>query len=186
MRCGLAFAAFNLVCWPLLPYYGHGLVPAVAAVWNVVAPHDQTLVITETAPRLRWVWEPLGVAGQISFGLLTYNVVLYLTALAALPGIDRAQRLRWLLAGLFGLFLWHVIDLLLGIESQLLTATRPQSYDLGEGLDLWFLAVKFTNNLTALGLRQVVPFLLLGAQWLWWRDESAPDAEASRATVERT
>jgi len=39
--------------------------------------------------------------------------------------------------------------------------------------------VKFANNLNVLGLRQVVPLLLIAAQWLHWRrvrNEDAPTA----------
>lgn len=57
-------------------------------------------------------------------------------------------------------------DLLLTVESHLLTLTRPDSYDISAGVDLWFLGVKFAHNLSVLGLRQVIPLLLLAAQWL--------------------
>ncbi len=57
-------------------------------------------------------------------------------------------------------------DLLLTVGSHLLTLTRPDSYDISAGVDLWFLGVMFAHNLSVLGLRQVIPLLLLAAQWL--------------------
>lgn len=125
---------------------------------------------------------PLNATGQLSARLLTYNVVLYPTALAVVSGVPRGVRLRWLAVGLSLLFTWHVADLLLTMESQLLTHTRPDSYDLSQRFDPWFLAVKFANNLSVLGLRQVVPLLLLGGQWLCWRRRTR--AEAATAVYE--
>ena len=70
------------------------------------------------------------------------------------------------------------------VRLALLTLTRPQGYNLGAGLDLWFLWVKFANNLSVLGLRQVVPLLLIGSQWLLWQrtkeNERPEDQDLSR------
>ena len=168
VRGVFAFCLANLVCWPVLPAYVQAVAPVAAGLWDLLAPHGQTLTVIEVTPRLRWLWEPLGEAGQLPARLLTYNVVLYITALAIVPDLSWRSRLHWLPIGLGLLFLWHVADLLLTAESQLLTHTRPDSYDLGRQFDPLFLGVKLANNLNALGLRQVVPLLLAGAQWLWW------------------
>lgn len=65
-----------------------------------------------------------------------------------------------------------------------MTLTRPQGYDLGAGLDLCSLWVKFANNLSVLRLRQVVPLLLIGTQWLLWQrtkeNERPEDQDLSR------
>ena len=70
------------------------------------------------------------------------------------------------------------------VRLALLTLTRPHGYNLGAGLDLWFLWVKFANNLSVLGLRQVVPLLLIGTQWLLWQrtkeNERPEDQDLSR------
>lgn len=169
----IAFCLGNLVCWPLLPVYVHAVTPVATGLWNLLAPHGQALTVLEVTPYLRWLWLPLGEVGQMPARLLTYNVTLYLAGLAIVPGLSWRPRLRWLASGLGLLFLWHIADLLVAVESQLLTHMRPGSYDLGRQLDPLFLTVKFANNLNALGLRQVVPLLLVGAQWLWWRRNPA-------------
>ncbi len=149
------------------------------SLWNLVTPHGQTLEFTSVAPTLRWHWTPADVAGSLAPALLTWNTVLYLTVWSFVPSLPRSDRLRWLCVATPTLALWHVADLLLTVESRLLTLTRPEGYDLSAGFDLWFLWVKFANNLNVLGLRQVVPLLLIAAQWLHWRrvrNEDAPTA----------
>lgn len=53
------------------------------------------------------------------------------------------------------------MDLCLAVESRLLTHLRPESYHLSQGLDLWFLAVKYYHSFSVLALKQVLPFFLV-------------------------
>ncbi len=89
-----------------------------------------------------------------------------MTAWLVVPGVSSSTRVRWVVVAAPVLALWHVADLLLTVGSHLLTLTRPDSYDIAAGVDLWVLGVKFADNLSVLGLRQVIPLLLLAAQWL--------------------
>lgn len=168
LRSLLAFAGWNLIVWPLLPLYARAVTPAAASLWNAVTPHGQSLAFGELFPRLLWRCEPLGVAGELSFPLLTYNLALYLTAVSVAPRVPRATRLLWLAPGLAALFLWHLGDLLLSAETRLLAALRPHGDGPGPTLDPLLLAVEVARDVTVLGLRQAVPCLLVGLQWLWW------------------
>ena len=104
---------------------------------------------------LGWRWSPANMGGSLAPGMLTWNVVLYMTAWSVVPGVSSSTRVRWVVVAAPVLALWHVADLLLTVESHLLTLTRPDSYDISAGV--------------VLGLRQVMPLLLLAAQWLHWR-----------------
>lgn len=157
-----AFALANLLCWPLLPGYAALLAPWVGSIWNVLAAADNALH-WQTLEPLRWTWES-GLAGQQSGRMWTWNLTLLLTGLAAVDGLTWRQRLIGLPAGIGALAIWHVFDLLLSMESQWLTLHQPEGYNLASP-SLWFLLIKFLNNLTVLGLRQLVPLLLVAAAW---------------------
>lgn len=168
-----AFVLWNLLLWPVLPDWADLVARVATALWNLVTPHGQTVAVTSHASTLVLRWTPVGAGANHNTGLLTFNVVLYLTAWSAATGVPLRARLRWLIVAMPIIACWHVADLLLTVESLLLTRIQPQGYDLGT-LSLWFLTVKFANHLTVLGLRQVVPLLLLAAQWLHWRGHHDP------------
>ena len=61
------------------------------------------------------------------------------------------------------LWVFHLADLLLAVESKLLTRMRPEAYSFMEHFDLWFLTVKFSHSFSVMALKQVFPLVLL---WL--------------------
>ena len=163
-----AFLVWNLLAWPVSSAWSGVVAEIVEFLWNVVTPHGQSLKVTMSRT-LGWRWSPADIGGSLAPGMLTWNVVLYMTAWSIVPGVSSSTRVRWVVVAAPVLALWHVADLLLTVESHLLTLTRPDSYDISAGAGLWFLGVKFAHNLSVLGLRQVIPLLLLAAQWLHWR-----------------
>ena len=175
VRALVAFLVWNLLVWPVLPMWAGGVAVVTEFLWDLITPHGQSLSFVSLSPILRWRWVPLDIGATLAPALLTWNVVLYLTVWSVVPSVPRTARARWIAVAIPVLGVWHVGDLLLTIESHLLTLTRPGSYDLVGGLDLWFLWVKFANNLNVLGLRQAVPLMLLAAQWLRWRSDVAAD-----------
>ena len=74
-------------------------------------------------------------------------------------------RILLLLTGFPLLFVFHVVDLLLVVESRLLTLLQPQHYAFWDQFDLWFVAVKFYHSFSVMALKQVLPLLLLWLQW---------------------
>jgi len=120
-----------------------------------------------------FVWEAAkGGSGKVGLRLTSYNLALYLTAILAVDRVDPRTRLGWGVAGLPLLFLWQVGDTLVAMESQWLTLSRPEAYEMSAGIDPWFLMVKVANNLNVLAGRQLVPFAIVGAHWWRWHAEN--------------
>ncbi len=135
--------------------------------------HDAGRNITGSLDGVKLLWTAAdGAHGKVGLRLASYNFALYLTAIFAISEVKASTRLRWLRSGLPLLFLWQIGDVLLTVESQWLTVMRPQAYDIGSSLDLWFLGVKFANNFNVLAGRQLIPFAIIGAQWWHWHAEA--------------
>ena len=115
--------------------------------------------------------------GRVGLRIASYNLALYLTAILAVAQVDAFARARWCATGLVVLFLWQLGDVLLTVESQWLTLARPDAYDMAGGVDVWFLMVKFANNLNVLAGRQLIPFAIVGLQW--WRSRATERAPLS-------
>ena len=158
--------AWNLISLPLLPLYGKLVIPAAQALLNLVEPHGATFSFAEAFPTIAWqvTHQSQTFDHALSFRLLAYNLILYLTALTILPRASVRQRVGLAISGLPYLFLFHVFDLMMWAESRLLSEIAAQHYDWKQ-FDLWFAFVKFYNHLSVLSLKQVAPLLLLGLQW---------------------
>ena len=144
-----------------------GVVAAAAETClNLLGPHGAEIAFGQVSPRVAWTATSSAatVAGGLSPHLLTYNGLLYLALVLALPGWTPVGRGRLVLTGVPILFLFHVGDLMLAVESQLLTSTQPQHYVFWRALDLWFVWVKFSHSFSVLALKQVLPALLLYLQ----------------------
>ena len=168
VRLILSFGLWNAVALYLLPAYSQLLVPVAQWSLDVLHPHDAQFSFLGHYPTVEWevtrFSQALGTE-QTSFRLLTYNLVLYLTALTAL----RAQPLKrmgvLLATGLPVLWVFHLADLLLAVESKLLTRIRPEAYSFLEHFDPWFVVVKFSHSFSVMALKQVFPLLLLWLQY---------------------
>ena len=162
----IAFVIWNLISLPLLPFYGELVVPAAQGLLNLIGPHGARFAFSDVFPAVTWqvTHQSLSFDHALSFRLLAYNLILYLTALSVVPRVSMRQRLGLSLSGLPYLFFFHVFDLMMWAESRLLTEIASQHYDLAQ-FDLWFAFVKFYNHFSVLSLKQVAPLLLLGLQW---------------------
>ena len=88
VRLTLAFAFWNVVAMYLLPAYSKLLVPVAQWSLDALHRHDAQFSFLAYYPTVEWeVTFPFSQAlgkEQTSFRLLTYNLVLYLSALTAL------------------------------------------------------------------------------------------------------
>ena len=169
VRLTVSFAVWNLLAVYLLPVYSHLVEPVAQVILEVLRPHDTQFTFLASYPTLEWeitrLSQSLGKE-QTSFRLLTYNLVLYLTVLTALRGQALKDVGVLLATGLPVLYVFHLADLLLAIESKLLTQIRPDAYSFWVDFDLWFLVVKFCHSFSVMALKQVFPLLILWCQ-LW-------------------
>ena len=167
LRLALAFVLWNLLAVPVLPAYARLVVPVVQWVLQALQPHDAQIVFTEVYPRVVWQVDRLSQVRDesASFRLLAYNLVLYLSLLTAVSRVRLQDRAALLLSGLPVFFAFHGVDLLLAVESRLLTWLQPRHYAFWEEFNLWFVTVKFYQSFSALALKQMFPLLLLWLQW---------------------
>ncbi|OGG50323.1 MAG: hypothetical protein A3F84_06660 [Candidatus Handelsmanbacteria bacterium RIFCSPLOWO2_12_FULL_64_10] len=179
----LAFAIWSLLAGPLLPAYARAVIPVAQGIIEWLRPHDFSVVFTGIYPDVIWQAHlPSEVEqGGVSFQLLSYNLILYLTLLTAIPGVRLRGRVVLLLTGLPLLWIFHIVDLLLIVESWLLTRLRPESYVFWRHFDPWFLTVKFYASFSALALKPVFPILALFLQWHWLGVRRAPQSKGGRA-----
>ena len=174
------FLLLCLLSQPALGTYGFGVATAAETCINLVGRHGVEVTFREVMPRISWAATvpAATVAGSLSPHLLTYNGLLYLALVLALPGWTLPARGRLAFTGIPILFLFHVADLMLAVESQLLTATQPQHYAFWHEFDPWFVLVKFSHSFSVLALKQVLPALLLYIQCRalarWFADYRSP------------
>jgi hypothetical protein len=178
LRLVLAFAAWNILAAWLLPEYARVVVPAAQWVLHQLHLHDAQATFTEIYPNVRWqVSHRLhGQDEYVSFRLLAYNLILYLALLSAIP-TWRRHRIALLLTGLPLLFVFHVVDLLLVVESRFLTILQPRYYEIWDHFDPWFVAVKFYHSFSVMALKQVLPLLVLWLQWQFYVGRSSVDQD---------
>jgi hypothetical protein len=105
-----------------------------------------------------------GTTDAVSFRLLSYNLILYLALLSAVPRLRLKHQAVLLLTGLPLFFAFHVADLLLTVESRLLTHLRPEGYTFWRHFNPWFLFVKFYASFSVMALKQVFPVCVLFVQ----------------------
>jgi len=121
VRLILAFALWNVLALYLLPAYSKLLVPVAQWILDALHPHDAQFSFLADYPTVEWEVTRLSSAlgaEQTSFRLLTYNLVLYLSALTALRARP-LKRIGVLLAtGLPVLWVFHLADVLLAVESK--------------------------------------------------------------------
>ena len=168
VRLILAFVLWNLLALYLLPAYSFLLVPVAEGILDTIQPHDTQLAFLARYPTVEWevtrFSQTLGKE-QTSFRLIAYNLVLYLTALSALRGQPVTVLGILLATGLPVLYIFHLADLLLVVESKLLTQIRPDAYSFWKHFDPWFVVVKFSHSFSVISLKQVFPLLLLWLQY---------------------
>lgn len=167
LRLVLAFSLWNVLVLPLLPAYARLVVPFAQWSLKVLRPHDAQVVFTDVYPHVKWQVTYLSQVRDesVSFGLLVYNLILYLSLLTTIPRVRWTHRSILLLSGLPILFLFYGIDLVLIVESKLLTWLQPQHYAFWEEFDLWFSAAKFYHSFSVMAFKQVLPLLVLWLQW---------------------
>ena len=163
----LAFVVWVLLLDPILPIYARVVVPVAQWVLQGLEPHGATISFGKSFPKVEW---QVGLPTQrvdesISFRLLTFNLALYLGLVSALAGLRWKQWAVLLATGLPVLFGFHVVDLLVAVESKLLSLVQPQNFIFWRDFDLWFLAVKFYHSFSAMALRQILPFGVAFLQW---------------------
>ncbi len=169
VRLLVAFAVWSWVVAQALPAYARVVVPAASALLELVRPHGVGVELLREGGYVAFRFAVPGrggVSGQFSFALLTYNAVLYLTVLSAVPGPPLRWRLRFLAMAAPAAFLLHVADLMMAVESQVLSAVQEEHFDFLHDFGLWFSTVKVYNFLSIMAVRQVV---LLGVYYLQWR-----------------
>ena len=165
-----SFLVWGLLIHPLLPLYARAVVPAAEVILTQVRPHGSQITFTEMYPSVTWQVENSQIPPKFestSFRLLTYNLVLYLALLTALPRVRLVRRAVLLLCALPLFYGFHVLDLLLVAESRMLTALHPQHYAFWRDFDLWFVVVKFSNSFSVMALKQVFPIIVISLQWTW-------------------
>ena len=163
----LAFVVWVLLLEPILPVYARVVVPVAQGVLQGLEPHGATISFIESFPKVEWqVGLPTQRADEsISFRLLTFNLALYLALVTALAGLRWKQWGLLLATGLPVLFGFHVVDLLVVVESRLLSLLQPQNFIFWRDFDLWFVALKFYSSFSAMALRQIFPFAVVFLQW---------------------
>ena len=166
LRLALAFLAWNLLSIPLMPVYAQLVVPFAGWGLETLGLHDAQVLFTDAYPYVKWhSYDPAKVREEsVSFHLLSYNLVLYLSLLTVVRRVPSSHRAILLLSGLPVLFLFHGIDLLLVVESKHLTWSQPQHYAFWDE-SLWFVVIKFYHSFSVLALKQIFPLLLLWLQW---------------------
>jgi hypothetical protein len=167
LRLALAFSAWNLLAIPLLPMYAQLVVPFARWGLEALGPHDTQVLFTDVYPYVKWhFYNPAQMREEsVSFRLLSYNLILYLSLLTVLRSVPLWHRAILLLSGLPVLFVFHGVDLLLVVESKYLTWAQPQHYAFWDEFSLWFVVVKFYHSFSVLVLKQIFPLLLLWLQW---------------------
>jgi hypothetical protein len=164
----LAFPAWVFLIGPLLPSYAKAVVPTAQWALNGLQLHGAWVTFAETCPDVRWhVVHPSLELGEdsVSFRLLTYNLILYLALLTAVPRLRLVARLVLLATALPVFWAFHVLDLLLLVESRTLTGLQPQHYEFWRHFNPWFVAVKFYGSFSAMALKQILPIVVMVLQW---------------------
>ena len=165
-----AFLLWSLVGWLVFPSYARLVVPTTARVLAWIQPHDIAVELVHESPWVSWRFATEEHGKQFnrrSFGLLVYNTVLYLSLLTAVPRLALRTRLHMAATAAPAVFLFHVVDLSMTVESYLLTVLQRDHYDFLHNFGLWFSLVKFYNFFSIMALKQIIFVGLFGLQW-WW------------------
>jgi len=152
-----------------LPVYARAVAPVAQGIVRWLRPHDASIVFTDAYPDVKWqVHLPSqdGATDAVSFLLLSYNLILYLALLTAVPRLSPKARIVLLLTGLPLFFAFHVVDLLMTVESRLLTRLQPEGNTFWRHFNPWFLFVKFYASFSVMVLKQAFPVFVLFVQWL--------------------
>lgn len=167
MKLLLGFVVWNLLGWLVFPKYGQIVVAAAAAVLAWLQPQGVLVNLSNKYPHLFWSCSAPGhdaQSGFISIRLLLYNTVIYLAVLGAIP-LTIKQRFVLLASGLPIVFIFHVFDLSMTIESRILSVTQAEHRDFLKDFGLWFSLVKFYNFFSVLAFKQASLVILLAMQW---------------------
>ena len=174
VRLLVAFGLWSWLAVYLLPPYARVVVPVAAGALKLLQPHGLQVSLAVAYPQVSLQFAGPGgepATGQVPFGLLAYNAVLYLAVLSAWPGPSWRWRLGFAATAAPVVVLVHAGDLAMAVESQVLSVVQKHHYDLRNDFGLWFSAVKFYNFLSIMALKQVVLVALYYLQWrlLPWR-----------------
>jgi len=163
-----AFALWSGIGLYAFPGYAQLVTPATSEVLQALRPHGLDLSLANEYPYVRWGYEEQEQGkqgGRVSFTLLVYNTVLYLSLVSAWAGLSRWARLLFAVSAAPVIFVFHVVDLGLTVESRVLSILQAQHYDFLHHFGLWFSLVKYYNFLSITGLKQVIFLLLFLVQW---------------------
>ena len=143
---------------------------AVVVQWFLdwTTPHDLSPKVTSSFPRFIWtVVLKDGASAQDSVGtwLVCYNGALYLSLLTVSTARRPVRALLFAASGLPLLFLFHVGDVALAVESRLQTRLFPEFYSFWLSFNFRFATVKFLHHFSMLAVKQVLPILLLVTQY---------------------
>ena len=159
-----AYAFWTAVSIPMFPVYARIVTSAASTASQMFLGHESAVVITSVYPTVAWhpsgIPAPSAEGSTTSFRLLAHNLILYLSILTVLPIGDHTRRAMMAASGLLILFVCHVLDLLIVMESSRLgpPGTLPTDLSLSS---LWFSSVKVYQSMSVLALKQAIPFLLL-------------------------
>lgn len=171
-RLLVAFAAWSVLGAFVLPGYSRLVVPATEGVLRWLQPHGLVIALEVEHPYVRWSFATAPGHeewGRLPLTLLTYNAVIYLALVSGVPGLPRRWRLGFAATALPAVFLFHVADLALGVESRILSVIQAEHYDFVASFGLWFTVVKVYNFLSVMAVKQVVFVGLFYAQWRLFR-----------------
>ena len=154
--------------WHLFPAYETVLVPTTEGLLNWLHPHELSIELDGDYPWLSWSFSNKEIgrqSGRISFLLLVYNTVLYLTVLVAVKQLSTKRKLWLGVSGLPFVFAFHLFDLALTLESRALSIVQKQHYDFLADFGLWFSLVKAYNFISIMAVKQVALLGLLALQY---------------------
>ncbi len=166
-RLLIAFLCWSVVGWSLFPAYQAVLAPATGWLLDWLRPHEVAMQFESNFPWLRWSFSSDEFGrheGRLSFLLLVYNTVLYLTVLSAIR-LSKRRRVWLGLSAVPFIFAFHLFDLALTVESRILSVVQRQHYDFLVDFGFWFSLVKVYNFMSIMALKQVVLLGLLAAQY---------------------
>jgi hypothetical protein len=164
----LVFVTLSVSSGPMLTIYAQVVTPVAQLVLEQIQPHQIQVVFTTDYPEVKWqVHYPSlpSTNESVSFPLMSYNLLLYLALLSSAPQLRITGRIWLLICGVPIFFVFHIIDLLLVVESKVLTHTQPDSYVFWQHFDLWFIMVKFCHSFSVMAVKQLFPFLVFFLLW---------------------
>jgi len=166
------FVVLSLLSRPILSAYARGILPLVQYFTDQLYASDIRIEFSSFYPDVKWqavFKSQLVLEEGLAFSLISYNLILFLSLLCSLPEVELKHRLIFLVTGSPLIALFHIFDVLLAVESKILTHIQPESYEFWSNFSLWFILVKFFHSLSVMAIKQLVPAFIIALQWLWFK-----------------